>query len=146
MPIEAGPALADVRRLLEAAGLPTADLTGGSRVRFLASGRAGALEGVVGLEIEGGDALLRSLTVAPAHRGTGLGRQLVAAAERDAVAHGVQRIYLLTTTAADFFERLGYRRLPREEAPAAIRATSEFRSLCPASAVLMGKGVGGAQR
>ena len=46
---------------------------------------------------------------------------------------------LLTTTAASFFAKRGYRPLARDEAPAAVRATAEFRSICPASATCMGK-------
>jgi ABC-type transport system involved in Fe-S cluster assembly fused permease/ATPase subunit len=50
-------------------------------------------------------------------------------------------MYLLTTSAADFFARLGYKRLERDEAPGAIRATSEFAALCPVDSVLMTKEV-----
>jgi amino-acid N-acetyltransferase len=46
-------------------------------------------------------------------------------------------IYLLTTTAPDFFAGLGFRRAGRKTAPPAIRATRQFATLCPASAVLM---------
>jgi hypothetical protein len=45
--------------------------------------------------------------------------------------------YLLTTSAADFFAHLGYKRVDRGEAPENIRATSEFSQLCPVSSVLM---------
>jgi amino-acid N-acetyltransferase len=46
---------------------------------------------------------------------------------------------LLTTTAAAFFEKRGYRRLARTSAPAAIRATTQFSALCPSTATLMVK-------
>ena len=52
---------------------------------------------------------------------------------------GVAEIYLLTNTAERFFERVGYQRMPRDSAPAAIRTTQEFAALCPASAALMRK-------
>jgi mannose-6-phosphate isomerase-like protein (cupin superfamily) len=54
---------------------------------------------------------------------------------------GVRDVYLLTTTAARFFERAGFATIPRDQAPLAICQTTEFRSLCPASATFMGKGV-----
>ena len=54
----------------------------------------------------------------------------VVAVERHAREKGAQRVYLLTTGAADFF-RLGYKRVERGSAPQAIRATSEFSSPCP---------------
>jgi amino-acid N-acetyltransferase len=80
-------------------------------------------------------ALLRSLAVAAHHRGAGLGRKLVAAAEARTRSHGVQELCLLTTTAERFFEGLGYERTDREAAPASIRGTSEFTSPCPASGI-----------
>jgi N-acetylglutamate synthase-like GNAT family acetyltransferase len=40
----------------------------------------------------------------------------------------VRKVYLLTTTAEEFFEYLGCRRDPRELAPAAISLTKEFFS------------------
>jgi amino-acid N-acetyltransferase len=64
---------------------------------------------------------------------------LVTAAERLAAKNGVKSLYLLTTTADRFFAGLGFRRLQREMAPLAIKSTSQFSSLCPATAVLMSK-------
>ncbi len=124
-------------RLLEEAKLPTADLTAGHLEHFFGCGTQDAPRGVVGLEVHGDDALLRSLAVGLRARGRGCARALVARAERYAREHGVRRIYLLTTTAADFFARLGYKRVEREKAPGSIRATSEFSALCPVSSVLV---------
>jgi amino-acid N-acetyltransferase len=128
-----------VERLLAQSRLPTADLTPALLQHFHAYGTPDDPAGVVGLELHGPVALLRSLAVAAHHRGTGLGRQLVAAAEARARSHGVHELCLLTTTAERFFERLGYERAEREAAPAAIRGSSEFTSLCPATATFMRK-------
>lgn len=133
------PSRVAVERLLAQSHLPTADLTPALLQHFLAYGTAEDPAGVVGLELHGPVALLRSLAVAAHDRGAGLGRRLVAAAEARARLHGVQELCLLTTTAERFFERLGYERADREAAPAAIRGTSEFTSLCPASAAFMRK-------
>jgi amino-acid N-acetyltransferase len=46
-------------------------------------------------------------------------------------------MYLLTMTAEGFFERRGYRRVDRTQAPLAIKSTPEFASLCPASSAFM---------
>ncbi|WP_197383742.1 GNAT family N-acetyltransferase [Ralstonia pseudosolanacearum] len=92
-----------------------------------------------GLEVYGTDALLRSVTVTPALRNTGLGRALVGIAERDAVAIGVQRLFLLTTSAADYFSRIGYQLCDRSVAPLAVQTTSQFSGLCPSTAVCMSK-------
>jgi amino-acid N-acetyltransferase len=131
------PDLAQVRQLVREAGLPTEDLADTDLSHFLGFGSREKPSGVVGLELFGEDALLRSLVVDPSERGTGGGRLLVAAAEEHARSLGVRSVYLLTTTAERFFERLGFRRVDRDSAPAAIRATREFANLCPASAAFM---------
>jgi amino-acid N-acetyltransferase len=133
------PSEAAVRRLLGAARLPADDLTAAHFAHFFGCGTADAPRGVVGLELHGTDALLRSLAVEPAIQGRGCGTALVARAEQHARRQGVRRLYLLTTGAADFFARLGYKRTERQEAPGAIRLTGEFSMLCPASSVLMMK-------
>jgi amino-acid N-acetyltransferase len=125
--------------LLTEAELPVADLAELALEHFLACGPRAAPDGVVGLELHAADALLRSLAVRPRARGRGLGQALVAAAERHARAQGVTRLYLLTTSAASFFARLGYVQVPREQAPPAIRATAQFANLCPTTSSFMTK-------
>ncbi len=49
----------------------------------------------------------------------------------------VRAVYLLTETAAEFFGRLGFRRIPRGEAEPAVGASIEFTTACPASATCM---------
>ena len=50
---------------------------------------------------------------------------------------GVEELFLLTSTARPLFESLGYVAVSRDAAPPAIRATTEFSSICPSSATLM---------
>ncbi len=95
--------------------------------------------GTVGLEVAGDAALLRSLAVSTSLRRKGCGRELVAAAEALASIIGVRTLYLLTTTAAPFFARLGYADARRDRAPAAIAALPQFRSICPSTAAFMAK-------
>ena len=133
------PSLEQVRRLVAEAKLPSDDLDTLDLSDFLGCGTRDQPNGVVGVELLGPVALLRSLAVATATRGSGLGRALVAAAEDHAQARGVRSLYLLTTTAAGFFERLGYRHADRASAPEVIRRTQEFSSLCPSSASFMAK-------
>lgn len=131
----------EIRRLLAQSGLPVADLED-SAIEFLVAIADGALVGTVGIERHGDVGLLRSLTVAPAQRGSGLGSRLVGALEAHAAASGVNELVLLTTTARDFFERRGYLEIAREDAPGPVRASAEFRSLCPASSTCMLKSLG----
>lgn len=129
-----------IRRLLRDNDLPCDDLEAAHLDRFqIATDPTGSLVACVGLEIHGDAALLRSLAVAAPHRRHGLGDAAVAAAERLARSVGVRRFYLLTTTAASFFAARGYRRHERAGAPPALQRTTEFSTLCPASAVCMTK-------
>lgn len=125
--------------LLESSGLPSADLTDAHMEHFFYCGPKTAPLGLVGIEMCGNHALLRSLVVAPERRATGLGAQLVAHAEAHARAQGAQSIYLLTTTAESFFRRHGYVAAARDDAPPAIRATREFADICPASSAFLFK-------
>lgn len=127
-----------VLALLEAAGLPTAGVAEWLP-RFVVAEGAGGLAGVAGLEAYGDDALLRSVAVAEGWRGRGLGGRLTDAVLASAAAAGVRTVYLLTETAEGFFPRHGFRRIPREEASAAVRASAEFRELCPASSAVMAR-------
>jgi amino-acid N-acetyltransferase len=124
---------------LEAEGLPVSDLTDAHLEHFFYSGNDGCPTALVGLEIHGKDALLRSLVVDANRRTQGLGSALVVHAEHHASSRNVSAIYLLTTTAEKFFERLGYLRIDRENAPQSIQATREFAALCPTSSALMAK-------
>lgn len=133
-----------VKALLRQANLPEAGVDElGARLWVARDGGApvGALVGCVGLELYGQDALLRSLCVDGARRGGGVGDRLVREALRQAAARRVRGVFLLTTTAAEYFTRHGFRRIGRDALPAAVRTSAEFTSLCPASAVAMGREV-----
>jgi len=118
---------------------PADDLTPDLQENFLVLREAQTLVAVVGIEGIGPAALLRSLAVSEHLRGDGVGRHMVAAAEVLARRRGVVSLYLLTTTAADYFSKLGYRNTPRETAPAGVRNTPQFSGLCPASSSFMVK-------
>jgi amino-acid N-acetyltransferase len=128
-----------VKQLLSESGLPVEDITERHLQHFFGCGSGLDLEGLVGLELYGEVALLRSLAVVSSRRGAGLGSGLVEHAERHAQDQGVKSLYLLTTTAEAFFMRRGYARVARENAPAAIRSTREFSGICPLSSVFMVK-------
>jgi len=133
------PRYAAVLGLLESAGLPTSDLTDQHMADFFHIGPASAPFGIVGVQLYGPDALLRSLVVSASHRKRGLGQKLVEHAERHAHQRGARTVYLLTTTAEPFFRARGYSPAARDSAPPAIRATPEFSSLCPSSSTFLFK-------
>jgi len=123
--------------LLEAEGLPASDLSETHLEHFFFTGSDGAPSALVGLEIYGETALLRSLVVISEARTQGLGSALVLHAEEYAAAHQVRALYLLTTTAEPYFEHRGYRRINRSQAPPSIQSMREFASLCPSSSAFM---------
>jgi len=125
--------------LLQAQGLPVSDIIDEHLEHFFFTGSDGSPTGLVGVEIYGTDALLRSLVVAENARTQGIGSALVLHAEDYATSRRVSAMYLLTTTAERFFERRNYRRIDRTQAPPAIQSTAEFASLCPASSAFMMK-------
>ena len=128
-----GPAIAV---LLRAAELPDDDFEP-HLARFLVARLDGVVIGAVGAEVYRSEALLRSLVVAPMQRGLGLGGRLVDELERAAGAWGVERWWLLTTTAERFFAARGFRVAERENAPETIRCTGQFSGGCCRSAVCM---------
>jgi amino-acid N-acetyltransferase len=133
------PSLAAAKALLEGANLPTADLTDQHCEHFFYCGPAATPDGIVGLELLGDVALLRSLVVGRGARSSGLGTALVQFAENHARSQGARTVYLLTTAAEGFFTRRGYASATRDSAPSAIRATREFAGLCPASSAFLSK-------
>lgn len=122
--------------LLVESRLPIDDLDSAA-VELFAATCDGELAGVIGLERCGQAALLRSLAVPPARRGTSVGRQLCAHVRAHARRQGHTALYLLTTSAADYFARLGFTVVERGAVPAEIRATAQFAGLCPSSATVM---------
>jgi amino-acid N-acetyltransferase len=130
---------AAIKRLLALCNLPHVDITAAHLSHFWVMRDKNGLFGVVGLQVGSGTALLRSLAIAPNARGRGFGEELLRQAEMDALSQGVETIYLLTETAQEFFAHHGYQCSERAAAPPFIRATAEFRELCPDRAVCMVK-------
>lgn len=131
---------AEVIALLEAASLPTEDLERSSMLHFLVTrDGSGKVIGAIGVERYGRNALLRSLVVAPGNRHRELGTRLVASLEARCRSLAVAQLFLLTTSARDFFARQRYQAIGRESVPAELLATAEFTRLCPGSAVCMTK-------
>ena len=130
--------------LLAESGLVHEDLTPAHMAGFMvipAQGKSSSLVAVAGVETfpDANEGLLRSVAVAPALRGQGVGATVVCAVEKRAATLGLRRLWLLTTTAPDFFRGRGYVDSARAQVPAAVQESDEFKSLCPASAVCLSK-------
>jgi amino-acid N-acetyltransferase len=148
--------------LLAENDLPTADLDLSSpdstaTVLFVCESAGGERVGVGGLEVRGeaetagetevaGETeaaaeagLLRSVAVEESARGAGYATAICERLLDRARAADLEAVFLLTTTAAEFFDDLGFERVERERVPDSIRASAEFTDLCPDSATCMKK-------
>lgn len=127
-----------VEALLADAGLP---LDGAAAAFDLGvvgrDGPDGTVVAAAAIERFGADGLLRSVVVAPGHRGSGAGRDLVAATEALARETGIRDLWLLTETAIDWFPRLGYEVVERTTATAAVGESVEFTTVCRDTGVPM---------
>jgi len=130
--------IAQIRQLLDASGLPSVDFHK-HLDHFIVAAEKGVIIGVVGLEVHGSSALLRSLAVREQNRRTGLGRGLSTAILAYAESIGIHELALLTTTAEGFFATQGFIKVSREEIPAFVKQTEEFRKYCSSTAVCMRK-------
>jgi amino-acid N-acetyltransferase len=104
---------------------------------FVVAEDGGVVVGAIGLEKFGSVALLRSAVVSNDYRGSGIGRGLVEQILEVAGNDGIEELFLLTTTAEDYFPRFGFARTTRSAVPAAIKASAEFQGACPESATVM---------
>ena len=127
-----------VETLLEENGLPSSDVRSKPECFYVGyDGDEPVCAG--GVEVHGSAGLLRSVVVERSARGEGLGSAVCEHLESEALAEGVETLYLLTTTASGFFDDRGYVEVERSEAPEAIRGTTEFADLCPSTATCMRK-------
>jgi amino-acid N-acetyltransferase len=95
--------------------------------------------GIGGVEVYGELALLRSLVIEKPFRGKGYGKALYEELIQRAKSKGVRELYLLTTTAEEFFREIGFEKIKRDSVPTAIQNTTEFKELCPVSSICMRK-------
>ncbi|PYO79502.1 MAG: GNAT family N-acetyltransferase [Gemmatimonadetes bacterium] len=127
-----------VLELIDASGLPRAGLDNHVATTLVAR-ESSRIVGTAALELYGGSALLRSVAVAAAVRGQGLGQRLTTAALELASRHGVRTVYLLTETAGEFFPKLGFTMIERSAVDPAVQVSQEFTTACPASALVMAR-------
>jgi amino-acid N-acetyltransferase len=120
-----------VESLLTRSDLPTVGL---HDTRLFVLESQGSVRGVVGYEVHGPYALLRSLAVDPSSRGRGYGRDLLRCALGEIAAEGVRAAYALTTTIPEMLARRGFREVRRDEVPEQLNASAELRGACCASA------------
>ena len=132
------PGDADFIAALEEVGMPVSDLESSGGVYFALADERDEAIGYCGYEtpIEG-IAFIRSCVVPETGRGKGAGRAMMTALMDRLAADGLSDFYLLTMDADPFFERFGFKIISRDDAPDAVRGTSQFALELCNGAVLM---------
>lgn len=124
-------------KLLEDAKLPLEGVAESINNFILAEGNGIQVVGAAGLETYERVALLRSVVVAPGWQGYGRGRALTGEMLSRARARNIDAVYLLTTTAENFFPSFGFAKVDRADVPEELQSSAELRGACPASATVM---------
>lgn len=125
----------ELKLALSASGLPTEDLEDAGRSFFRAVSSDSGTVGYAGIEVCGDAVLLRSMVILPEHRGKALGKSLTR--ETLKAVNVYSAVFLATTSAAPFFETLGFAVIERADVPPAVLATRQLSGICPASATIM---------
>lgn len=129
--------LTAIECLLAASGLPTEGVADHLPTFFVVD--MGGVVGVIGLELAGKDALLRSLAVSGSQRNRGLGSALFDHAADQARQAGATTAYLLTNTADQFVVRWGFTPISRGEIPNSLLTASALSTACPDSSACLQK-------
>ena len=129
--------LAQVQALLQASALPVEGVTDQFGEAYAVAEENGAVLGAIGIERYGNYGLLRSAVVAADARGRGIGEALVLDRIDWSIHSGLDALYLLTTTAGEYFPRFGFALIDRSEVPDEVKASQEFASICPSTSAVM---------
>ena len=129
-----------IRRLLVAALLPSGDVDGPNQ-RFIVARQDGRVVGCAGLDSFGADGQLRSMAVHWTSRNAGLGTRLHGRLLYEALQVGVRNLYVVTTTAADFFAAQGYRKVQPADVPPGVVNSEEYATFVPGGGVVMARSV-----
>jgi len=125
-----------VVRLMELNALGSDELKE-PRSHFLLAWSEGQAVGVVGAEKYGDNALIRVLSIDKPHQGSGVGKQLLEQLLGKLRQEGLRRAYVFTVSTPEYFSQFKFKRMPHEQAPAALRASPEFQRACSACTALM---------
>lgn len=127
-----------IKEMLEKDGLPTNDLEEKNVMLFVGE-LDDSVIACIGLEVYDTIGLLRSLSVKNEFRNKGIGNKMTQYVYQYCKQHEISHLYLLTTTADNYFEKHKFSRITRDKVPTAVKQTNQFRELCPESATVMYK-------
>lgn len=126
----------EIANLLDECKLPHSDIVPGKQ-NFIIAEIDRKIIGCAGFEAYNESGLFRSLGVKPIHREMKIGKDLLSKVIDLSKENNVNQLYLLTTTADEYFKKSGWEVINRNEVPDDILATTEFSSICPSTAICM---------
>lgn len=130
-----------ISALLQKNGLPGSDIFTTSISFLLAVANKNEVIGCIGVEQYLTDGLLRSFAVDEKYRDQKVGINLFHRLISHGRQSGIEMLHLLTTTAEKYFTANGFVVAERSAAPATMKDTTEFSSLCPSSSTYMKKDI-----
>jgi amino-acid N-acetyltransferase len=129
--------LGELKFFLELNKLPFKDISLNGNIFLLYYDDEDNVIGSAGLEIYGEAGLIRSIAVSSKDRGKKLGTKIVDEMLLLARTKNLRSVFLLTETANEFFLKVGFQDFSRHDVPEAVKNSSEFSLVCPASAKCM---------
>jgi len=127
-----------IGRLLHWCRLPDTDLDP-QRQHFFVAEMGGAIIGSAAIEVYENYGLFRSLAVSAPFRNLKVAEKLLEHIIQLSKEKELSGLYLLTTTAPEYFRKKGWTQIERSAVPHAVAQSTEFASVCPASAICMSK-------
>jgi amino-acid N-acetyltransferase len=125
-----------IKGLLEENGLPTVGVDQWYGNFVVAVDETGEPVGVAGFELYNHNGLLRSVVVEKDCRNAGYGQAVVEAVLGNAKKRGVEVVYLFTETAQDYFKRLGFDVVGRDQVDEAVKGSPELTECCSRAAAM----------
>ena len=123
-------------QLLKENNLPWSDIELGKQFFFIAK-RENQIVGCIGIEVYESLGMLRSFSITESYKNNSLGKMLYNKLIEYCLDNELQKLYILTTTADKYFEKLGWKMIRRDVVPLIIQNSNEFSSICPSSAACM---------
>ncbi|MEO5583228.1 MAG: GNAT family N-acetyltransferase, partial [Saprospiraceae bacterium] len=106
-----------IRKLLVAHSLPTTDLIASPIDFLVALDSDENIRGCIGMEVYGEDGFVRSFAVDESIQNKGLGAALLERLTERSRSKGIRNLHLLTTTAETYFQKKGFIKTDRQDAP-----------------------------
>lgn len=125
-----------ITNLLKINKLPYSDIQK-IDIEFIVAKKDNEIIGCIGLEKFETEGMLRSFAVDDEFKNKGIGTEMYNRILSYSHQNNIKNMHLLTNTAKEYFLKAGFLVVDRDNAPEAIKGTSEFSGLCPVSSTYM---------